>query len=320
MTSRPIRPTLYGRPGTVVVVPCFNEEHRIDEEAFVVLAEQAEMHLLFVNDGSTDGTERLLDRLQVRSGQIDVLTLPRNMGKGEAVRLGLQRAIATGVPVVGYLDADLSTPGSELLRMLEILADRPEIEAVFGSRIARLGSRIRRSAIRHYTGRMFATVASLALGVAVYDTQCGAKVFRVNEQLQAAVAQPFRSPWSFDVILCQRMFDGIGVVPGLPPSSFVEMPLREWNHRDGSSVSVLGSAHALWDVVVLGVARRTKQSRGSQRYLYNVNEAPIHSHRSEVDRGEGSMPTASLETQGEREQFQPGPEKRRGSANRDTAR
>jgi dolichyl-phosphate beta-glucosyltransferase len=244
----------HARP--VVVVPCFNEERRIDEIAFLDLVEKDEVHLLFVNDGSTDRTGPVLERMRDRSEGIGVVTLPHNMGKAEAVRRGLQRAIETGADIVGYLDADLSTPGSELLRMIGILEERADLVAVFGSRMARLGSRIRRSVVRHYAGRVFATFASMALGVAVYDTQCGAKVFRVNQQLIAAIAVPFRSAWSFDVILCQRLFDGTGEVPGLPSSTFLEMPLQEWTDIGGSKVSLRGSSLALWDVLVVGVTRR----------------------------------------------------------------
>jgi dolichyl-phosphate beta-glucosyltransferase len=213
----------------VVVVPCYNEEARLDRNAFVALADSGEVRLLFVDDGSTDGTGAVLDGLARASAVIETLKLPRNGGKSE------------GAPVVAYLDADLATPGPELLRMVRTLDARQDLAAVFGSRVARLGSHIERSPFRHYTGRVFATFASWALDVAVYDTQCGAKVFRVNPNLAAAFALPFRSAWSFDVQLCRRLFDGTADLPGLP---------------SGSKVDVIGSASALWDVIVIGVERR----------------------------------------------------------------
>ena len=250
----------FGTPfvaGSVVVVPCFNEERRIDKQAFLDLAGTDEVRLLFVNDGSTDGTRSLLEGLSRQSEAISVLELPRNMGKAEAVRRGLQRAIESGAEIVGYFDADLATPGSELIRMVCLIQERPDLVAVFGSRVARLGSRIRRSPLRHYSGRVFATFASLALGVPFYDTQCGAKVFRVNENLVAAVRLPFRSAWSFDVLLFLRLVDGTREIPALPLSAFLEMPLEEWTDVGGSKVNLYGSALALWDVLVIGVARRT---------------------------------------------------------------
>jgi dolichyl-phosphate beta-glucosyltransferase len=263
----------FGTPddaGPVVVVPCFNEERRIDERAFLDLVESGEVRLLFVNDGSTDGTRPLLERLSRQSEGISVLELPRNMGKAEAVRRGLQRAIESGAEIVGYFDADLSTPGSELIRMVAILCARSDLVAVFGSRVARLGSRIRRSPVRHYSGRVFATFASLALGVPFYDTQCGAKVFRVNESLVAAIQLPFRSAWSFDVLLCQRLFDGTAEIPGIPTSSFLEMPLEEWTDVSGSKVSLYGSALALWDVLAMGTARHAARRKYGNRMKRSV--------------------------------------------------
>jgi dolichyl-phosphate beta-glucosyltransferase len=247
----------------VVVVPCFNEERRLDEWAFLDLAGSGCVRLLFVNDGSTDGTSGILERLRKETEAIEVFELPRNLGKAEAVRQGLRHAVAAGAVIVGYLDADLATPGAELLRMVRILETRSELMAVFGSRVARLGSRIERSPFRHYAGRVFATVASLALGVAVYDTQCGAKVFRVNANFTAAIETPFRSAWSFDVLLCQRLFDGTPEVPGLPIASFLEVPLDVWSDVGGSKVRLRGSMTAIWDVVVMGVhrTRRRKNNR-----------------------------------------------------------
>jgi hypothetical protein len=242
----------------IVVVPCFNEEQRLDEYGFLHLVESSSVQLLFVNDGSNDGTGTILERLRRKSDAIDVLDLPRNSGKAEAVRQGLLRAVAMNASIVGYFDADLATPGSELIRMIGLLEAEPGLAAVFGSRVSRLGSHIERSAVRHYTGRVFATAASVALGVAVYDTQCGAKVFRVNDNLKAAIQTPFRSTWAFDVVLCQRLFDGVGGLPGLSVTSFLEMPLERWTDVGGSKMDLRGSLAAVADVVILGVARRRR--------------------------------------------------------------
>jgi glycosyltransferase involved in cell wall biosynthesis len=248
-----------GRP--VVVVPCYNEALRLDETSFMELARSGRVELLFVDDGSNDETAEMLRRLTKEADALDVLSLPANVGKAEAVRRGMRHAIDGGAAVVGYCDADLSTPPRELVRLLDRLGSDGRLAAVFGSRVARLGSRIQRSAFRHYAGRMYATLASAALGMTVYDTQCGAKVFRVTPELVAALDTPFSSRWGFDVALCHRLRSGTETCAGLPDEAFLEEPLELWHDVSGSKLNVAGTLRAVADVLGLGLARLARKVR-----------------------------------------------------------
>jgi len=190
---------------TCYVVPCYNESARLDVEAWVAFANRGGCELLFVDDGSTDATFDVLQRLCGSSRSIRAIRQLPNQGKAEAVRSGMLEAMSTGAAtLVGYTDADLATPPSELLRLAGYLDDNPHVDMVMGARIAFLGAKIDRSPLRHYLGRFFATGASFALRKPVYDTQCGAKVFRVDERLKDACREPFRSGWAFDVELLAR--------------------------------------------------------------------------------------------------------------------
>ena len=136
--------------------------------------------------------------------QIEVLDKKVNTGKGEAVRSGLLRAIQSGAPYVGFWDADLATPLNAIGDLLGVLLSQPEVNIVLGSRVRLLGRNIERRAARHYLGRIFATCVSLVLDLPVYDTQCGAKLFRVTPEIQQVFQEPFSSRWIFDVELLAR--------------------------------------------------------------------------------------------------------------------
>lgn len=221
----------------VIVVPCYNEADRLPVETFASFSgHDGRVSLRFVNDGSRDATAAVLTRLCERlQGKAQCTSLPRNCGKAEAVRQGMLQALAEGADIVGYLDADLATPLDEALRLLDWLETRP-VDVALASRVRLLGTDITRQAVRHYLGRVFATLASLALRLPVYDTQCGAKFFRRTPALEAALAHPFLSRWVFDVELLGRLLTGTAEVPGLAQERFVEMPLGRWRDVRGSRI------------------------------------------------------------------------------------
>jgi dolichyl-phosphate beta-glucosyltransferase len=246
----------------VIVVPCFNEEQRLDVSQFRSLAQSGRLRLLFVNDGSTDATTQVLTGLTSSSPSVEVLDLPQNVGKAEAVRRGLLHGIDSGASVIGYYDADLATPPQELLRLIRILDTRPDLAFVMAARVALLGRTIERSPVRHYLGRVFASLASIILRLRVYDTQCGAKVFRVTPAVVESISRPFRSSWVFDVELIGRMLQP-RAVGGMMATSFEEVPLREWRDISGSKLGVAGMVRAFADLMIVGIElNRRSRTRG----------------------------------------------------------
>lgn len=237
------------------MVPCYNEESRLRVDGFRRITELSPLSLLFVDDGSTDRTAERLEEIVSRlGGRGELLRLPVNGGKGEAVRQGMLRAIGEGAATVGYADADLSTPPEEIARLARVM-EESDARVVMGSRVRLLGRRIERRPARHYAGRVFATVASLVLGLPVYDTQCGAKFFRVTQVLADALSRPFSSRWSFDVELIGRLLHP-RQGRGYEPAGFVEVPLRVWHDVAGSKLTAHGALRAGIDLLRIGLSIR----------------------------------------------------------------
>ncbi|CAB1061317.1 hypothetical protein D1BOALGB6SA_6090 [Olavius sp. associated proteobacterium Delta 1] len=222
---------------TSVVIPCYNEEKRLPVEKLLTFSsETADIDFLLVNDGSTDGTAQLIDDLgRRRSDKIKTFHLKTNQGKGEAVRQGLLKALEGESRIVGYWDADLSAPLSEILRLRQILVKQQTLDAVIGSRVKLIGRSIERKIWRHYTGRIIATLISMALGIPVYDTQCGAKLFRASPKLESLLAQPFLTRWLFDVEIIARSLLS-SARWGNMSLAFHEEPLDAWAYVNASKI------------------------------------------------------------------------------------
>jgi glycosyltransferase involved in cell wall biosynthesis len=238
-----------------LVLPCFNEARRLDTPRILDFAgAHPDVALLFVDDGSTDGTSAMLESLAARANGIRAIRLPRNVGKAAAVQQGLLTAMNEQPEFAGYWDADLSTPLSAVSEFVDALAANPRIDIVMGARVKLLGRDVRRRPLRHYAGRVFATAAALALGVAVYDTQCGAKLFRLTAPVTNALRAPFGSPWIFDVEILARYIAAVGVEEAA--SRIYELPLNTWTDVPGSKLRPRHLARAAWDLSQLARTRR----------------------------------------------------------------
>lgn len=236
-----------------VVVPCYNEAARLRADSFSeFLSLGFPVRFLFVNDGSRDSTLEMLEGLRLRHPRaVHVLDKQPNGGKAEAVRAGMLQAMTLpGTTYTGFWDADLATPLTSIPDLLAKLA-RPEIQMVFGARVRLLGREIQRKAARHYLGRVFATVVSLLLRLPIYDTQCGAKLFRITPEFEQILAKPFLSRWIFDVEILARFISRHKGHRAYVHDAIYEFPLHEWTDVAGSKVGSLDFIKAFGELLTI---------------------------------------------------------------------
>ncbi len=238
-------------PKTVIVIPCYNEAKRLKPNHYLnFLKQHTKIDLIMVNDGSSDETRAILQTIrQDDPNRCMILNLDHNSGKGEAVRQGITEALVTGADYVGYWDADLSTPLEIIPKFCTILREKPDLFMVFGARVLLLGKTIERNALRHYCGRSFATIVSLMLKISVYDTQCGAKLFRAGPEIKRIFENRFISRWVFDVEIIARWIR-LCQTYKLPPVDLViyEYPLPVWRHVAESKIKISNGATVARDL------------------------------------------------------------------------
>lgn len=266
------------RQAVIIVVPCYNEARRLDAARISEFARSAPgTQLLLVDDGSTDDTFLRLERLHHSyPTQIDAVRLPQNVGKAEAVRQGLLRASERRPVYLGYWDADLATPLQAIPAFCDVLDRKPHVDLVLGSRMPLLGRQIRRKPHRKLLGRTFAWCASQVLGLPVYDTQCGAKLFRNTPTMLGLFESPFLSRWIFDVellarLICERQSTGKGPVE----QAVYEFPLDDWHDVEGSKLRPRDFLRAIMELARIGRTYRRKPAHEQVEFPAPVPTGPL---------------------------------------------
>lgn len=229
------------RPRWSVVIPAFNEAHRLppylDDVVAYFEGRGEPYEVVVVDDGSVDDTAGCVERVARRHPSVSVLRLAQNQGKGAAVRSGM---LAAAGEFRLFADADGATPISELKRIEQALAAGADI--AIGSRVVQdPGVSVIAQRHRVAAGRLFNWfVGRLGLR-AVGDSQCGFKGFTAP-----AAERLFRSlrtrGFGFDVELLMRA-QAAGY-------RIVEVPVN-WVDQRGSKVGVLKNGPGMaWEIVV----------------------------------------------------------------------
>ncbi len=213
-----------------VIIPAYNEERRLpqtlDSVNTYLQQRSYSYEVIVVDDGSDDRTSQIVRNFQKNQPRFGLIVLPRNKGKGCAVRTGVLHSRGR---FVIFTDADLSTPIEELEKLWPLLEEGYDL--VIGSRRSP-DSRIivPQSWLRRFMGGMY-IVLNRWLGIKdVEDVTCGFKGFR-----REAAKQIFKiarlNAFSFDsevLYLAQHKFR----------FRWTKVPI-EWKDSSGSKVHIL---------------------------------------------------------------------------------
>lgn len=122
-----------------IVIPCYNEEEVIElchsEVAKVIDALPYDFEVIYVNDGSTDQTQSLLEKIQSQDKRVRVLKLSRNFGKEAAMTAGIDHVQGDALII---LDADLQDPPALIPHLINTWKESGA-DVVYGQRVMREG-------------------------------------------------------------------------------------------------------------------------------------------------------------------------------------
>ena len=236
-----------------IVIPAFDEQARLGDSLRKTLAYIKENNLnaelIVVDDGSSDETAEIARAAGAEFPEIKtaVIRYEKNRGKGYAVKTGLLASVGD---IALFSDADLSTPISELPKLVEpIRAD--EFDVTFGSReLDKSLINTHQSWRREQGGRVFSFVVRSMTGLPFLDTQCGFKAFNMGKFRPLLPLMQIER-FGFDI-----EFLYVAYHKGLRLS---EIPVV-WNHCEGTKVDVWRDSRRTFNEV-RQIRRNAKQGK-----------------------------------------------------------
>jgi glycosyltransferase involved in cell wall biosynthesis len=180
-----------------IVIPAYNEECRLDASlnklAEFIRQEQWNAEIIIIDDGSSDGTARLVERHMQNSPHIRLIQNHINRGKGYSLRRGVEAALGD---VVLLTDADLSVPMREARKLLDAIERGADV--AIGSRgVDNGGGRVEAPWHRRICSAGFKMVVRSILGLRFADTQCGFKAFK-HKAARMVFSRQRIERWGFD--------------------------------------------------------------------------------------------------------------------------
>jgi dolichyl-phosphate beta-glucosyltransferase len=198
-------------PQISIVIPAFNEEARLPRflDSVLTSLDARPIEVIVVDDGSRDGTQRVVLERCAKHPNLRLIALEHNCGKGAAVRAGM---LAAKAPLRLFADADGATQITEIARLEAALKDG--VQVAIGSREG-TGTVVTASPLRRFLGRWFNRAVRLGAIRGIRDTQCGFKLFTA-EATKKLFGLAREDGFAFDVevlYLARKLGMGIAEVP-----------------------------------------------------------------------------------------------------------
>jgi glycosyltransferase involved in cell wall biosynthesis len=235
----------------LVVMPTYNEAESVVGVIDQVLAADPRVDVLIVDDGSPDGTARLVAERAAGEPRVRLLERSAKRGLGAAYRAGFAWGLQRGYEALVEMDADLSHPPERLPALLDGLAGA---DLVIGSRYVPGGRTVNWSRLREAISRGGNAYVRLALGVPVHDCTAGYRAYR-RQVLEALPVSAVRSNgYCFQVEMAHRTWqEGFRVM---------EVPIAFTERAAGvSKMSRQIVAEALWRVTLWALTGGRRRAR-----------------------------------------------------------
>jgi len=229
-----------------IIIPLFNEEKRllkslIKLDKFIKQNKKKNIEIIFVNDGSTDTTNKIID-LFIKENKKDIkfslIKYKKNVGKGYAIKKGILKSKKNWILIC---DADMSVNPNQFNIWYNSDKIIDKNKAYFGSRRHKK-SNVKSSTIRKFLGYFFIIFIRILFFIKLRDSQCGFKVFHKSYALKVfRKISSFRFAFDIELIIILTKLK----------INIIELPLK-WVHQDGSKLSLLHDMpKMIYDIFVI---------------------------------------------------------------------